>query len=554
MSSRISLTGSNISYEFTNGTPLLSELNFSFGQKTYGLIGPNGVGKSTLVKLLSREISPTSGAISCNGNLAVLPQIRKGFGESSIEETIAEVLGVQNIINALKQVESGHALPDALDLIGDNWNLEAQIEKIFLSLGIRYLTVAQSSQTLSGGEWVKVHLAKILLNSPSIVLLDEPSNNLDKDGRQALYQFIKNWKKCLVVVSHDRELLSHVQSIIELSNQGLQFYGGNYDFYLSEREKENSALEQQITTAQQEEKKQREDFQKNLERQQKRMSKGKKAAAQGGIPKIAAGGLQRMAQGTMARIKGVQESRLLDAQLQTQSLKAKIKERNLIQIDIPDTTLHLKKEVLEIEDFNFRYAGSTDFLYSKSISFRMAGPKRVRITGPNGAGKSTLIHLLLQSVAEPGELSLGECKGLIQLKTNRVAYLDQNLGLLGDGQDSLLAHFSKTTPHLSQSERRIRLGRFLFNQSNQLKRISDLSGGERMRAALACTLFSEIPPELLILDEPTNNMDMDSIEQIESALSHFNGAIIIISHDSGFLMNMGATEELIIPHRNILPT
>ena len=549
MSSRISLAGSHITYEFENGTPLFRELNFSFGQKSYGLIGPNGVGKTTLVKLLSREISPQLGAISCNGSLEVLPQIRNRSDQNSTKESIAEVLEMQNIIKALRQVEWGDSSPDVLDLIGDHWDLEARIQKAFQSLGIEYLTLLQSTHSLSGGEWVKIHLAKLLLNSPSIALLDEPSNNLDEDGRRALYQFIENWKGCLIVVSHDRKLLSHVQTIVELSKNGLQFYGGNYQFYLDEREKEQNALEQQITTARQEEKKQKADLQKNLERQQRRMSKGKQEAAQGSIPRIVAGGLRRKAQGTMARIKEVQESRLLHAKLHTQSLKTKIKERNLIQIDIPETTLHLKKEILEIEGFNFRYTGSPDFLYSQSLSFRLMGPKRVRMTGPNGAGKSTLIRLLLQSITDLGESSFGECKGLIQLKTSRVAYLDQNLDILGKGEDSLLDHFSQTTPHLSQSERRIRLGRFLFNQANQLKKISDLSGGERMRAALACSLFSETPPELLVLDEPTNNMDMDSVEQIESALSHFKGAIIIISHDSEFLMNIGATEEWSIPHR-----
>lgn len=549
MSSYISLKGSNLSYELLNGVSLFKEINFSFSQRIYGLIGPNGVGKSTLLRLISGEISPTSGAILCNGGLAVLPQIRNRLKESTADQSIADILGIKDVINALKQIEAGEAPPEAFDLIGDHWTLEALIERAFHALGIEYLTLTQPAKSLSGGEWIKTHLARILLSSPSIVLLDEPSNHLDEDGRQALYEFIENWKKCMIIVSHDRELLSHVHAIAELSSQGLQFYGGNYDFYRREKQKQDLSLKQQITTAQQEEKKQRADLQRNLERQQKRMSRGKKAANQGGIPKITAGTLQRRAQGTMTRLKGMQESRLLDAQVQTQSLRAKIKDQNLIQIDIPDTTVHLRKEILEIEDFNFRYEGEADFLYSKSLSFQLSGPKRVRVTGPNGAGKSTLISLLLQSITELGEPPLGECKGLIQLKTSRVAYLDQNLSILGHESESLLDHFSRATQHLSPSERRIRLGRFLFNQSHSSKSISDLSGGERMRAALACTLFSEIPPELLILDEPTNNLDIDTIEQIESALSHFKGAILVISHDSEFLTNINALEEWTIPHR-----
>ena len=481
--------------------------------------------------------------------MAVLPQMRHTFQDSPTQRTVADLLGVQDQIEALHQVESGYASPEAFNLIGDQWDLELRIQDAFQTLGIGYLTLAHSSSALSGGEWVKVYLAKILLDSPSIALLDEPSNHLDKMGREALYSFIKNWKKCLIVVSHDRALLSHVQSIVELSNQGLQFYGGHYDFYLQERKKEQRALEQKITTSQQELRKQRTDLQKNLERQHKRMNKGEKAASQGGIPRITAGSLQCSSQRTFGRIKSEQEGRLVELQLRTQSLKSKTKERNLIQIDIPDTTIPLKKEILTIEDFNFKHADSPHFLYSRPISFRLMGPKRIRVTGPNGAGKSTLIQILLQSLSEPKKTIRGEYQGRIQLKTTRVAFLDQDLSLLGQGQNSLLTHFSKITPHLSESERRIRLGRLLFHQSHAHKKISDLSGGERMRAALACTLFSEVPPELLILDEPTNNMDLDTLEQIESALSHFRGAMILISHDSEFAMKVGATEELFIHHR-----
>lgn len=233
-----------------------------------------------------------------------------------------------------------------------------------------------------------------------------------------------------------------------------------------------------------------------------------------------ASGLKRKAQGTLAKVKGVQENSIFQVQIELTSLKRQIKERNLIQVDLPNPTIHSKKEILELKEFNFRYFDSQHFLFSNPITFQVAGPKRVSIVGPNGSGKSTLTRLLMNSLmSSTRELKeelknepLGEMQGTIQLKTNRVAYLDQRLEILWDGKTSLLERFSEKTPHLSESERRIRLGRFLFNQNTVLKKISALSGGEQMRAALACILFSEHPPELLILDEPTNNLDLDSIE------------------------------------------
>jgi ATPase subunit of ABC transporter with duplicated ATPase domains len=197
-----------------------------------------------------------------------------------------------------------------------------------------------------------------------------------------------------------------------------------------------------------------------------------------------------------------------------------------------------------MKEFNFKYSDAGDFLFHRPITFQLVGPKRVRVVGRNGAGKSTLMKLWMQFVPSSKNEILGERIGIIQLKTNRVAYLDQNVEVLGDGNCSLLEQFSKLTPHFTETERRIRLGLFIFNLQTTLKRISTLSGGEKMRAALACVLFSEVPPELLILDEPTNNLDIDSVERIESALSNFRGAIVVISHDSKFLETIGAFEEL----------
>ncbi len=549
--SSVSVSGSHVAFEFPDGTSLFEDLNFSFGLKTYGLVGTNGVGKTTFIKLIMGSIEPSKGNIYIRGKIAFIPQTIQDLGSSdSNVMRVRDALGFQQILDALEQVRSGNGSQEVLEVIGENWGLVDRIHQVFESLGIHYLSMDSKMNILSGGERVKIYLAGILLQSPEIIILDEPTNNLDLDGRRVLYDFVRSWDKCMIVVSHDRSLLSLVQSIAELSNQGLQIYGGNYSFYQAEREKESLALQQQITTARQEQKKQKEDLKLSLERQQRRMVRGKRKAAKGGIPKILANGLKKRAQSTLAKVKDIQEDRLLMSQIHLKELREMIKEANFIQLDISDSIVPPTKEIFQFKEFNFRFSGSPDFLYLESIDFSLIGPKRVRVAGPNGAGKSTLMKLLTKSVLDEGDGTDGEMKGLIQLKTSRVAYLDQELKILGDGTGSLLDQFSEFTPHLSESERRVRLGRFLFEQERSCKRVSDLSGGERMRAALACVLFAEFPPELLILDEPTNNLDLDTIEQIESALLQFRGAIVVISHDSTFLDRIGAFEEFQIPHRH----
>jgi ATPase subunit of ABC transporter with duplicated ATPase domains len=533
----ISVTGTHLSFEFDNGLVLFEDLNFSFGQAKYGLVGPNGVGKTTLIRLLTGENSVTRGDLVVNGTVGILPQILTKCDGGSEGLSVKEVLGIRSQLEALQNLEQGEVSPQILEVIGSDWDLIERVSEVFKVLGIGSLSLNQRVQALSGGELTKLYLARIFLQSPDIVILDEPTNNLDEEGRQAVARFIRNWKRCLIVVSHDRDLLSHVDVIAELSSQGIQFYGGNYSFYVAEREQEELKLEQKITTTKQNEKKQKKQLQQSLERQERRIQQGKKRAERGDIPRIMAGGLKRKAQVTLARVKGTQQGRLEQARYELSYLKKQVKEKNQIQIDIPETEVHSKKELLEIQDFNFRFQGSEKFLYPRSINYCLAGPKRVSLSGPNGAGKTTLIQVLLNSIA-------GESQGFARLKTRRVAYLDQKMEILGPGQTTLLDRFSEKTPHLTEAERRIRLGRFQFYHDEALKKISALSGGERMRAALACLLFAESPPELLILDEPTNNLDVDSIEKVESALSNFRGAILVISHDPQFIRNLGVIETI----------
>lgn len=536
-----SISCSNLSYVFTDGTILFKGINLFIGCQRVGLVGVNGIGKSTLLKLIQGGLKPTQGVVQICGQLEVLCK-------RAVEipgETVEGVLGVRQIFCALDAVQSGRADSALFDLIDDQWDIKEKLALVLERLKINHLSLSQPMETLSGGESIKVHLARIILKSPAVLLLDEPTNNLDSEGHTVLYDFIENWGGCLLVVSHDRELLSKVDAIFELSKQGLQKYGGNYVFYEATREVETFALEKRLLSAEQKIKSEKRKLQRHYERQAKRMHRGQQKADKGGLPKITAGGLERKSQITLAKSKAMHEDRVQKAVTDQKRVRDKIKERNFLKVDFPETRVPNGRIIFQLNEFNFRFYDSGSFLFEKSINFTLCGAKRVAISGDNGAGKSTLFQLLLKSAGLLAKPLEGEQIGKIELKTDRVACLDQRVDILYDDL-TVLENLTKVTPHIPESDRRIRLKRFLFDRNRVNQKAFSLSGGERLRAGLACVLFSEKPPWLLILDEPTNNLDLDSIEQIESALSNFKGAILVASHDRRFLKNIGIDDEIFV--------
>ena len=255
----------NISYTHPSKDLLFSDINLTVNnhEKT-ALIGNNGVGKSTLLKIIASELQPSSGQINIDAEPYYVPQI---FGQFN-HLTIAQALRIEGKLNALKDILNGNTSEENFNLLNDDWTIEDRCKEALNFWQLDGLDLSQKMETLSGGQKTKVFLAGISIHQPELVLLDEPSNHLDVSGRQLLYSFIKSTKSTLIVVSHDRKLLNLLDTICELSKHGVKVYGGNYDFYKEQKQIENNALSQDIQSKEKELRKAKEKERETLERQQ----------------------------------------------------------------------------------------------------------------------------------------------------------------------------------------------------------------------------------------------------------------------------------------------
>ncbi len=516
------LSGVNLGYRLPDGSPLFDSLTFSFGAVRTGLVGVNGVGKTTLLEILVGLTAPSTGSLVRCGCLSYLPQVTR----LDSADGIGEALNLSDVLAAYDRAVGGEALLEDFDLLADRWDLPERIRQTFTELGISHLALDRRIGSLSGGELARVRIAGLLLENPDFLILDEPTNHLDLSARNLVYELVAGWRKGLVVVSHDRRLLSLVDQIAALSPKGVTLYGGNYEFYRERREAEHLAAEQTFSGAQQRLKQVRAVAQRVRERQQKRQSAAAKSSFGKGLPKIVVGNLQRSAETSAAQLKSRHQQKIADASQNVAEARGMLPLENRITVDLADSAVPTQKRMIELNEVNYRYPEAERPLWAESLNFEVTGPQRIWLKGANGAGKSTLIDLLCGRKLPTS--------GAIKLGTGRTGLLDQQVSVLNDSL-TVLENLRNVAPSRPNQELRTLLGRFLFIRDEALKPAAVLSGGERMRAGLACLLSREQSPEMLILDEPTNNLDLPSIEALTSALNYFHGVLIVVSHDSAFL-------------------
>jgi ATPase subunit of ABC transporter with duplicated ATPase domains len=528
-------TADRISAETPEGHRLFDTLSLAFGRERTGLVGRNGVGKSTLLRMLAGEQQPSGGVIARVGTVGVLDQRH----EPGQDECVAQTLGVGPGVAVLERVLAGEG--DADDLDAADWTLTERIEDALGQVGLAHLSqdglaLDRLSSGLSGGELTRLRLAGLLIAQPDLLLLDEPTNHLDADARRIVAGVLGRWKGGAVVVSHDRDLLRRMDRIVELSSLGVAVYGGAYDLYAERKAAERAAAERDLASAERDVDRAAREGRTAAEKKARRDRAGRAFAASGSAPKIVLGMMAERAEVSGARDGRLAERRIEEAEATLGEAKARVERVRALSIALPPAGLAAGKAVLAMKGAAWdtpegrRIVGPVDLT--------LIGPRRVAITGPNGAGKTTLLKLASGLLAPTS--------GTID-RPVRAALLDQETSLLRAGE-TVVEAFLRLNPGATPNAARSALARFLFRNVAGEKRIETLSGGERLRAGLACVMANggdgERPAQLLLLDEPTNHLDLDAVAAVEAALQAFDGALLVVSHDPTFLEAIGVDEEI----------
>ena len=517
--SAASILIADLAWAAPDGTALFSNLDLALGAERTGVVGRNGVGKTTLLRLIAGDLRPSAGAVSVQGRLGVLRQMV----QVAPDETVAGLFGMAEPFAILERAAAGRATAD--DLARADWTLESRMAAALARVGLDADPGARL-QALSGGQRTRAALAALVFAEPDFLILDEPTNNLDRQGRAAMIGLLDAWSAGAVVVSHDRELLEGMDAIVELTPLGAARFGGGWSAYRARKDIELAAVEHDLAHAEQRIAGLARATQTQAERKARRDGAGRRKAARGDMPKILIGARKARAQETRADQARLAERRMAEAEASATTARERIEVLAPLSVALPSTGLAAGKEVLRLKAVSAGYDPGRPIL--SGVSLTVTGPERIAVTGPNGAGKSTLLRVIT------GELS--PRSGEVRLATG-CALLDQGVGLL-DPTRSILDNFRRLNPDAPENACRAALARFRFRAEAALQVVGTLSGGQLLRAGLACTLGGPRPPPLLMLDEPTNHLDLDSIRAVEAGLAAYDGALLVVSHDEVFLENL----------------
>lgn len=504
----------DLTFAWPDGAVALAHLDGTLTTGRTGLVGRNGAGKSTLLRLVAGLLAPTSGRVETTGDVGYLPQtltLRR-------DATVAELLGIDGVLAALRAIEAGDVDERHFDAVGDDWAVESRADEALHQIGLGGTDLDRRVAEVSGGEAMLIALTGLRLRRTPITLLDEPTNNLDRPTRARLAELVDQWPGTLVVVSHDLELLEHMDATAELHDGALDTYGGPYSAWREHRDQEQAAAVQAARSAQQAlrvEKRQRVEAETTLAR---RARTARATQASGGIPKILAGNRASRAQASAGALRSTLDGRVEAAQAAVDAADARVRDDEHIHLVLPDPGVPRGRRLAELRD--------------EDRTLVVQGPERVALVGPNGSGKSTLLAQLVHGTPPVPGRPHG------RLLTDRVGYLPQRLDGLDDDAGAL-ENVRTVAPGTPPGTIRNQLARLLLRGDAADRPVRTLSGGERFRVALARLLLAEPPAQLLVLDEPTNNLDIASVERLAEALDAYRGALLVVSHDAGFLRRIG---------------
>lgn len=512
---------SRLSAVFT-ATTLFSGVSGTLFTQPQGLVGPNGQGKSVLLSLLALRCAPAEGNIGWKRAFYYLPQ--RGPVPAT---TLGEALGVGDMLSAQRRLDAGDTDAALFEWLADSWEKSARAQHILNEAGLGHLSLTDDCRRLSGGELTRFALCQAFMQRETFLLLDEPDSHLDSAGRRWLHNQLLAHPAGSLVISHDRRLLHQMRTLFELTASGLNEYGGGYEVYARERLRQQQALEAheaQLAARLRQEKltqQQREMKRARRERQ------GEKLRHSGSQATILLDGKKERAEGRMANV--AQRSARVIAQLsaERQETGARRQIQDSQTLKMPPAPVPGR---LMIHAHGLRLPWGN----AQPLSFDIYGGEHWHIAGRNGCGKSTLLRVLTRELAA--------ASGHFSLHGN-VCYLDQKLQLL-EPELATTEALCRYAPTVSAETWRTHLGALRIRGERGLLPLNCLSGGERLKVTLLALTLSTPPPDILILDEPDNALDLDSKQLLEQALCHYRGTLLLVSHDDALVSGCGITHTL----------
>ncbi|MDZ8183290.1 MAG: ABC-F family ATP-binding cassette domain-containing protein [Nostoc sp. ChiSLP02] len=501
------LLAENLSYQLSLERTLFQQIQVTIdARNSIALVGSNGVGKSTLLKILAGQITPTTGSVWHHGVIYYLPQI------STIRE----------------EIKSDTVLDFLISISDEWWKIEEILQTQFDTNIDLYLSI----ENLSGGELTKLFLAIGLAQKPNLLLLDEPTNHMDLEVLESLKEFLFNFTGAYVIVSHKPFFLDQVVNITwELTPIGLKVYGGNFSHYREQKEIELEAALRSHEVARKELKRAQAMAMQEQQRAAQSQRNGRAKFLSGSIDRTAAGAMKRKAEISAGTAKKKHEAAVAKANQKVADTKVKTTKVTSIQLEEKSQK---RKNLIDIQGANLKVS---ERVLLHNIQLHISSGDRIAIVGANGSGKSSLAKAVLGMENQTAVFVSGE---VLLAPAMKAIYLDQTYKLV-NRQCTILENMQAANPHLSYQHLRQQLGHFLFKYDDVNKSASVLSGGELARLAFAMITISEI--DLLILDEPTNNLDIETVEQIIVGINDYQGAVWVISHDLNFLSRINITQS-----------
>ncbi|PMQ08322.1 putative ABC transporter ATP-binding protein YheS [Pseudomonas sp. AD21] len=513
-----------LAFQFANGETVFNDLNLQFDHTHTAIVGRNGVGKSVLARLIAGDLQPTAGSVTCTEAVAYVAQTFI----AGPEQTVADATGTSCALRALRRLQRGEATPEDFDILGERWDLAERLRQRLDDAGLPDVAPTDLTQSLSGGQQARLALIGAFLSPARLLVLDEPTNHLDAAGRQWLMIELQRWRGALIVVSHDRQLLERMQRIVELTPLGVTVYGGNFCAYQQQRQIHQAAAQATLDQSRTERRREQQRLKTEHDTIQRHAARSLRNAKTANVSGFERASLKGAARQIMGHVRHGHQQRKSELDARVRDAYVKVLPDDVVLMNLPGSAVPSSRRVCTLMDVRLPW------LPAQVFNLTLNGPVRVAVNGPNGCGKSTLLRLLAGDLHPVS----GECTTHVP-----VACLDQHLVLLDDRLSVMEQLIALQSP-LSESALRSHLAHLQLDAQRVTRPSASLSGGERLKAALAVALWRQTPAQLLLLDEPSNHLDLASVQAFEQALQTFPGAIVAASHDPDFLQALQPTHHL----------